>query len=144
MLLKDTGAVIDDGAIADLVLAPRNDQQLADIAAGLLGPKTTGKLIDALLVMREQLNLSPPPVTSDEYHCVRGLVASTPVESFATVVLTSNPKTIEELADLFARHGDNRRHRRVAVSREVRRWHAQPHVRAQPAGPGTAAAHLNS
>jgi len=111
MLLKDTGVVIDDGAIADLALAPGNDRQLANGAAGLLGPNTIGKLIDALPVMREQLNLSPPPVTSDEYHRVRGLVALTPAESFATAVLsrasTSDPKTIEELADLFARHGDS-------------------------------------
>lgn len=111
MLFKDTGVVIDDGAIADLVLAPGIDRQLANAAAGLLGPNTTGKLIEALPAMREQLNLSPPPVTSDEYHRVRGLVALTPAESFATAVLsrasTSDPKTIEELADLFARHCDS-------------------------------------
>ncbi len=109
-LLKDTGVVIDDGAIADLALVPGVDRQLANVAAGLLGPNTTGKLIDALPVMREQLNLSPSQVTSDEYHRVRGLVSLTPLESFATAVLgrasTSDPKTIEELADLFAQHGD--------------------------------------
>lgn len=134
MLLKDTDAVIDDGAIADLALAPGIDQQLANGAAGLLGHNTTGKLIDALLAMREQLNLSPPPVTSDEYHHVCGLVALTPAESFATAVLsrasTSDPKTIEALADLFARHGDTGDRGRIGLgeaSRQamiavVRKW----------------------
>lgn len=110
-LLKDTSVVIDDGPIAELALAPDIDRQLANGAAGLLGPNTTGKLIDALPVMREQLNLSPPPITNDEYHRVRGLVSLTPVESFATAVLsrasTSDPKTIEDLADLLARHGES-------------------------------------
>lgn len=124
MLLKDTDAVIDDGAIADLALAPRIDQQIANGAAGLLGPNTTGKLIDALLAMREQLNLSPPPVTSDEYHHVCGLVALTPAESFATAILsrasTSDPKTIEELADLFARHGDTGDRGRIGLGEASR------------------------
>ena len=125
-LLKDTGVLFDDGAIAELALAPGIDRQLANGAAGLLGPNTTGKLIDALPPMREQLNLSPPPVTNDEYHRVRGLVSLTPVESFATAVLsrasTSDPETITELADLFARHGESGNRGRIdlgATSRQA-------------------------
>lgn len=123
-LLKDTGVVIDAGAIADLALAPGIDRQLANCAACVLGPKTTGKLIDALSVMREQLNLSPPPVTSDEYHRVKGLVSLTPVESFASAVLsrasTSDPKMIEKLADLFARHGDSGNRGRIGLGEDSR------------------------
>ena len=110
-LLKDSGVVIDDGPIAELAFAPDIDRQHANAAAGLLGPNTTGKLIDALPVMREQLNMSPPPITNDDYHHVRGLVSLTPVESLAAAVLsrasTSDPKTIEDLADLLARHGES-------------------------------------
>lgn len=123
-LLKNTGVIIDDGAIADLALASGIDQQLANGAAGLLGPNTTGKLIDALSVMRKQLNLSPSLVTNDEYHRVRGLVFLTPVESFATAVLSrasiSDPKTIEELADLFALHGESGDRGRIGLSEASR------------------------
>lgn len=110
-LLNSIGLVFDDGPIAELPFAPGIDRQLANGAVGLLGPNTTGKLIDTLPVMREQLKLSPPPITNDEYHRVRGLISLTPIESFATAVLnrasTSDPKAIEELADLLARHGES-------------------------------------
>lgn len=124
-LLKNTDIVVDDGPIAELALTPGIDRQLANAAAGLLGPNTTGKLIDALPVMRAQLNLSPPPITSDEYHRVHGLVSLTPVESFATAVLsrasTSDPKIIEELADLLARHGESGGRGRLGLGESSRR-----------------------
>lgn len=123
-LLKGTGIVIDDGPIVDLALAPGIDRQLANGAAGLLGPSTTGKLIDVLFLMREQLKLSPPPVTSEEYYRVRGLVSLTPAESFATVVLsrasTSDPETIEKLADIFAHHGESGDRGRIGLSETFR------------------------
>jgi hypothetical protein len=109
-LLKDTGVVIDDGPIAELALAPGIDRQLANGAAGLIGPNTTSRLIDALFVIREQINPSSAQVERDEYHRILGLISLTPVESFEAAVLsrasTSDPKEIEELADLIARHGE--------------------------------------
>ena len=123
-LLKNTGVIIDDGAITDLALASGTDRQLANCASGLLGSNTTGKMIDAVLSLREQLNLSPSPGTSDEYHRVRSLVSLTPVESFAIAVLsrasTSDPKTIKGLADLFARHSDSGDRGRIGLSEASR------------------------
>lgn len=110
-LLRDTGVVVDDGPIAELALTPGIDRQLANAAAGLLGPNTTGQLIDALPIMREQLKSSLPVISSDEYHRLHGLVSLTPIESFATAMLvrasTLDPKKIGHLADLLARHGES-------------------------------------
>ena len=36
--------------------------------------------------MREQLKLSPPGISYDEYHRIQGLIALTPVESFMAAV----------------------------------------------------------
>lgn len=133
-LLRNTGVIVDDGPIAELVLTPSIDRQLANAAAGLLGPNTTGKLIDALPIMREQLKSSPPLISSDEYHRVHGLVSLTPVESFVTAMLgrasTLDPKIIEDLADLLARHGESGAQgplglseaSRQAVIAVVRKW----------------------
>ncbi|MFT3955775.1 MAG: hypothetical protein QM722_15715 [Piscinibacter sp.] len=133
-LLRGAGVVVDDGPIAELALATGIDRQLSNAAAGLLGPSTTGKLIDALRGMREQLKLSPPPIAYDEFHRVQGLIALTPVESFMAAVLprasTSDPTSIGDLADLISRHGENGDRSRMGVSDAsrdaliavVRRW----------------------
>jgi len=133
-LLRGTGVVVDDGSIAELALAAGIDRQLSNAAAGLLGPDTAGKLIDALPGMREQLRLSPPAITYDEYHRVEGLIALTPVESFMAAVLarasTSDPTNIGDLADLVARHGESGDRGRLGLSDAsrdaliavVRRW----------------------
>ena len=133
-LLRGTGIVVDDGPIAELALAAGIDRQLSNAAAGLLGPSTTGKLIDALPGMREQLKLSPPAITYDEYHRVQGLIALTPVESFMAAVLprasTSDPTSIGDMADLIARHGESGDRGRLGLSDAsrdaliavVRRW----------------------
>ena len=110
-LLEGTGVAIDDGAIASMALETGADRRLANVAAGLLGPETTGKLIDTLFAMREQLRLPSSRVSSDEYHRVRGMVSLTPADSFATAILarasTSDPVRMEELCDLIAQHGDS-------------------------------------
>ena len=110
-LLRGSDVTLDDGPIAELALEPGIDQQLSFIAAGLLGPATTGKLIDSLLGMHEQLSLSPPGITYDEYHRVWGLIALTPVESFMAAVLaratTSESSSIRDWADLIAGHGES-------------------------------------
>lgn len=133
-LLRGTGIIVDDGPIAELALDAGVDRQLANAAAGLLGPNTTGKLIDALPGMREQLKQSPPAITHDECHRVQGLVALTPVESFMAAVLprasTSDPTTIGDLADLIARHSESGDRGRLGLSDAsrdaliaiVRRW----------------------
>lgn len=89
-LLREINVVVDEGPIAELALAAGVDRRLSNAAAGLLGPNTTGKLIDALPGMREQLKLSPPRITYDEYHRVQGLIALTPMESFMAVVQFSS------------------------------------------------------
>src|SRR5262249_42950184 len=123
-LLKNTGIVFDNGPIAETALTPGMERNLANAAAGLLGPDTTGKLIDALPDMRAQLKLSPPPLTNDEYFRVQGLVSLTPVESFVTAVLrraaTSDPKEIDHLADLIARHGESGNRGRLELGGDMR------------------------
>ncbi|MBK6358158.1 MAG: hypothetical protein IPF44_16325 [Betaproteobacteria bacterium] len=119
-LLRGTGFVFDDGPIAELALTAGIDRQLSNAAAGLLGPNTTGKLIDVLPGMREQCKLSPPAITYDEYHRVQGLIALTPVESFMAAVLprasTSDPTSIGHLADLIAQHGESGHRGRLDLS----------------------------
>ena len=133
-LLRGGDVVVDEGPIAELALAAGVDRQLSNAAAGLLGPNTTGKLIDALPGMREQLKRSQPTITYDEYHRVQGLIALTPVESFMAAVLaratTSDPTSIADLADLIARHGESGDRGRLGLSDAsrdaliaiVRRW----------------------
>jgi len=119
-LLRGIDVVVDEGPIPELVLAAGVDRQLANAAAGLVGVNTTGKLIDALPSMREQLNLSPPGITYDEYHRVHGLIALTPIESFVSAVqaraATSDPTSIGHLADLIARHGESGDRGRLGIS----------------------------
>lgn len=133
-LLRGTGVIVDDGPIVELALEAGVDRQLANAAAGLLGPNTTGKLIDALPGMREQLKQTPPAITHDEYHRAQSLVALTPMESFMAAVLprasTSDPTTIGDLADLISRHGEGGDRGRLGLSDAsrdaliavVRRW----------------------
>jgi len=133
-LLRGIDVVVDEGPIAELALAAGVDRRLSNAAAGLLGPNTTGKLIDVLPGMREQLKVSPPTIAYDEYHRVQGLIALTPVESFMAAVLaratTSDPTSIENLADLIARHGESGDRGRLGLSDAtrdaliaiVRRW----------------------
>ncbi len=119
-LLRGSDVVFDDGPIADLAVEAGIDRQLSNAAARLLGPATTGKLIDTLLGMREQLKLSPPGITHDEYHFVQSLIALTPVESFMAAVLAraaaSNPTSIRHLADLIAQHGESEDRGRLDLS----------------------------
>jgi hypothetical protein len=133
-LLRGTDVVVDEGPIAELALAAGVDRQLSIAAAALLGPNTTGKLIDALPGMREQLKLSPPGITYDEYHRVQGLIMLTPMESFMAAMqaraATSDPTSIGRLADLIALHGESGDRGRLGLSdtsREaliaiVRKW----------------------
>jgi len=108
-LLRDTGIIIDEGAIAAFPFETNVLPQLAPIAAGLLGPKTTGDLLDVLLSTQEKLKKVPPQATSDEYHALHGMISLTPPESFATAVLNratnADLTKIEYLANLVARHG---------------------------------------
>lgn len=119
-LLRGSDLIVDDGPIAELALEDGIDRQLSNAAAGLLGRATTGKLIDALADMSEQLKLSPPGITYDEYHRVQSLIALTPVESFMSAVLaraaTSDPTYIRHLADLIARHGESVERGRLSLS----------------------------
>lgn len=119
-LLRGSNLIVDDGPIAELALEVGIDWQLSNAAAGLLGPATTGKLFDALTDMCEQLKLSPPEITYDEYHRVQGLIALTPVESFMSAVLaraaTSDPTCIRHLADLIAQHGESGKRGRLSLS----------------------------
>lgn len=123
-LLRGVDVVVDEGPIAELALAAVVDRQLSNAAAGLLGPDTTGKLIDALPGMREQLKLSPPGITYDEYHRVQGLIVLTPIESFMAAMLaraaTSDPASIGHLADLIARHGESGDRGRLGLSNASR------------------------
>jgi hypothetical protein len=109
-ILRDSGVFIDDGAIAELVLMPSADPRLANAAAFLLGPETTGMLIDSAPAMRERIRQKAPTAKTEDYFRLLGLISLTPVESFATAVLrrasTSDPRMIELLADLVARHGE--------------------------------------
>lgn len=119
-LLRGSDLIVDQGPIAELALEAVVDRQLSNAAAGLLGPATTGKLIDALPGMREQARRTPPAITYDEYHRVQGLVALTPVEPFMLAVMaraaTSDPTRIGHLADLVARHGESGDRGRLSLS----------------------------
>jgi hypothetical protein len=123
-LLKNAGIIIDEGSITNLCLASDTDDRLAHSAAVLLGPKTTGKLIDALHTLQADLKSSTPKVAWDEFHRIRSFISATPVESFSTALIervsSSELDVIEELADLIGRHGDGGGQGRMELSEAVR------------------------
>jgi len=102
---------VDDGAIAAMVLDPKNDNDLAKLAPVLVGEKTVGALLDSLLELNQRIKGIQPldEPTRSEYWRLHGRIAATRANAFLPALIrrsvTKDPHQIALLADLLARHG---------------------------------------
>jgi len=102
---------VDDGPIPRLVLDTKHENNLANSGAALVGEKTVWQLIDALLTLNEEIQLTKPidEATQKEFWRLEGRIALTKPGAFLPALIqrshTKDPRQIAILADLLARHG---------------------------------------
>jgi hypothetical protein len=103
---------IDDGPIAAAALDPETEQRIGHVAAGIVGPKTTGSLIDEYLDLNK--TFSAPEGRTDRalanrYDAIRRRINATRASSFVPAILShrpsNEPRVIGALARLVAQHG---------------------------------------
>jgi len=110
-LLADVPS-IDDGSIAAAALDPETERKTGHVAARIVGPKTTGSLIDIYLDLNKTFS-TPEGRTdralADRYDAVRRRINTTRASSFVPAILnhhaSSEPRAIGALARLVAQHG---------------------------------------
>ena len=110
-LLADVPS-IDDGPIAATALDPETEQRTGHVAARIVGPRTTGALIDVYLDLNKTFS-SPEGRTdralADRYDAIRRRINTTRASSFVSAILSqrasSEPRVIGALARLVAQHG---------------------------------------
>ena len=112
-LLQATETTTDDGPLTELVLRPETPQRLALDACGILGPKTVGRLIDAFIGTKAEIEASGTRVTEPMRERDRHLtsrITATKATAFLTAVLersgTDKPEEIGLLAQLISLHGE--------------------------------------
>jgi hypothetical protein len=110
-LLTDVPS-IDDGPIAAAALDPENEQRTGHVAARLVGPKTTGSLMDIYLDLNKAVSMPEgrtDRALGERYHAMERRIDTTRVSSFVPAILSrrasSEPRVIGALARLVARHG---------------------------------------
>lgn len=112
-LLASGGIVLDDDALLALALAePAKRDDGADAAASLLGPRTTGNLVDAFLDVDSRLR-GGGLHASEAHEAARGLrtrIAHVPGSSLVTAVLErssgATSTRLAQLAELLVRQTD--------------------------------------
>jgi len=105
---------LDDGPIAAAALNPETEQKSGHVAARIVGPKTTGALIEAYLGLNATFS-SPQGrgdrQLADRYDAMRRRINITKPASFVTAMLdrqdSDDPRVIAALATLVAQHGDD-------------------------------------
>jgi hypothetical protein len=110
-LLTDVPS-IDDGAIAAGALDPETERKTGHVAARIVGPKTTGSLIDIYLDVNKSFS-TPEGRTdralADRYDAIRRQINTTRASSFVPAILShhasNEPRVIGALARLVAQHG---------------------------------------
>jgi hypothetical protein len=110
-LLTDVPS-IDDGPIAATALDPENERKTGYVAARIVGPKTTGALIENYLGLNIAV-FTPEGradrALADRYDAIGRRITSTRASSFVPAMLgrtaSSEPRVIGALAYLVARHG---------------------------------------
>jgi len=111
-LLRNTGIMVDEGPLVDIVLRPDTLDNLAEAAVSIVGPQTVGRLIDKLVAIDAQLKSSEGHVdepTRQQYWWLISSISKAGLIAFIQAVLsrpaTDEPHEIALLADLLARHG---------------------------------------
>jgi hypothetical protein len=112
-LLRDSQIVIDEGPIAERVLAATAGEFVAGIAVA--GPRVVGSLVDGLLHIDRTLaevrrnNTPRDPAMPDEHIRLSRLISSSRVKSLILAVLErsaiTDPDGIGSLSDILLRHG---------------------------------------
>jgi hypothetical protein len=107
-------AAVDDGPIAAAALAPDPSRHIGTSAARVVGPNTTGAMIDAAIALSDEMRASPANATEaarDRFYELLGRTSVTRPSAFGQAILDRAPtrsfSRIQMLADLIARHGGN-------------------------------------
>jgi hypothetical protein len=105
-------APVDDGPVAALALAENGAGPSAYIAAGISGPVTVGRMLDALEVLSDRiaaLDGRADKALSDEYHHHQDRIAASRPTSFTEAILShgaiDSPHVISVFSSLIARQG---------------------------------------
>jgi hypothetical protein len=108
---------IDEGPIAALAL--NTDVKMRGfVAATVIGPGTTGLLIDAFLARANSPGRMDEPA-QEQFHQLQDRLAATRVPSFIPALLarsnTTDPRTIALLADILGRHGSDEARKQALI-----------------------------
>ena len=121
-ILRSSDLVVDDGPLAGSLLDKTIPRLAAESAASVIGPATTGELIDQIFEVRARVSANQgkyDKTLSEEYLRLVGLVSGTKTKPFVQAVLDrSGTDSLEEiaiLADLVSRHGDSVERHRLAL-----------------------------
>jgi hypothetical protein len=110
-LLTDVPS-IDDGSIAAAALDPETERKTGYVAARIVGPKTTGTLIEIYFDLNRAISTPErraDRALADRYDAIRRRITTTRASSFVSAMLdrhaSSEPGVIGALAHLVAHHG---------------------------------------
>jgi hypothetical protein len=135
-ILAASGIVVEDDALLEVVLSPRERMDSrAEAAASVLGPVSAGKLIDAKLTVFAEIKKAAKyeKSLSDQYHGLRDRIEHVPGASLVAAVqeraATASNEDIRELSELLCRsdeEGDRARpfpqEAHVAVAELIKQW----------------------
>jgi hypothetical protein len=107
-------AVVDDGPIALAAVAPDASRRIGNAAAMVVGPNSTGAIIDGAIALSEELAATPgiaAQAARDRFYELLHRISVTRPDAFTQAVIdratTTSLTLIRMLADLIARHGDD-------------------------------------
>jgi hypothetical protein len=136
-LLRTSDLVIDEGPIVERVLRNSGEDQGAESALSIIGPKTIGQLIDKIFRTHNRIEGNSgryDKALRNEYHRLASWISKTNPELFILSVLerseTEMPDEIALLAILISRHGGSVETHRLRLNTTaqdhataaVRRW----------------------
>jgi hypothetical protein len=110
-IVRESGLVVEDGPIAEFVLAPGPRFGPATIAAALVGPATVARLLDMHLEAAAAWRAADQPEKTRIYEAAEWIgdrLHATPPNAFVEVLLARTDLGLEgiaEMSELFARHG---------------------------------------
>ena len=111
-ILQSSKIIVEDEALADSLFNETTHEETAKAIAGVIGPKSIGRVISRLLELRASILTNEgryDETQRDEYHRLFRLFSCAKTEPFAQSVLdwseTDNPEEIAVLADLISKHG---------------------------------------
>lgn len=125
-ILERSGLVVNEGPLADLVVAETPPGSTMSAVAPLLGPIPTGRLFDRWIGVLKTIRDSPKPVersVSEMASSLHDSLRRTPPKSMMEALLArasaENITEIGMLAELLANHGDVGRPRKLDTDSEL-------------------------